>query len=745
MKKRNKLLLILSLVAFIAVISGVSYAYFVANITGKETASTLVIKAGTLSIVYSSGDTVTATGIIPSNEPWATKTFRVTGNNNTELSMSYYVTITVTTNTFSDGAIQFTLEGTNTSNNGSLIADIPMTPINGTTTYTTTTGLFNTGSNLYHDYTLNFYFPETGIDQSEDMQKAFVARVGIGSDEAYKDVPQHWTSATSGTLLYAMKNDSNNVISDTTWTIPGKQVSGVGNTSTFSISVGSSYRNYYWTYADSYSLDSSTGKFNLTGVHTGQFSSIYNSLPGKYIVGTSYSANSNSGNTAKTTTALTNLYMVDRVTYNSSGTSYVYYRKMAYWGQVATAYQSYYWTYGTGVTADTTNGSAATTKYQLTGVNTALYSTNKADLVGKYIISNSAGSNGNASDTPKPTNNLTYVYKVLAVGTDYFVYEEPAEAVLTTTEDDYGTSYYYRGAVTNNYVKFANMCWRIVRITGDGNIKMVLYNYNSNSVSNPCALSEDGTDKAFARYSGTTFQGGFKASPYNDNTYAGFMYGTAGSSTYEATHSNTTDTTILTNLKAWYDAKFSTVQKDLLADVIWCNDKSLASSSYNPDSWTGTINTGVGTVSTNYKTRERIYPVDSANPSLICPDASTSNNDYKKISKFTAADTINGNGALNGYKIGLLTSDELAFAGSKYQVANSAFYLYKNATSTNWWLLSPHYYSSGVYIAAVSNSGYTFQLVAGGSYAVRPAIALKYDVTVTGSGTQADPYVVSES
>ena len=41
-------------------------------------------------------------------------------------------------------------------------------------------------------------------------------------------------------------------------------------------------------------------------------------------------------------------------------------------------------------------------------------------------------------------------------------------------QDDYGVSYYYRGAVEDNYVTFADMCWRIVRIQGDGSVKLIL-------------------------------------------------------------------------------------------------------------------------------------------------------------------------------------------------------------------------------------------------------------------------------
>ncbi len=46
------------------------------------------------------------------------------------------------------------------------------------------------------------------------------------------------------------------------------------------------------------------------------------------------------------------------------------------------------------------------------------------------------------------------------------------ETGVFAMKDDYGMSYYYRGAVTNNYVKFANFYWRIIRINGDGSVRI---------------------------------------------------------------------------------------------------------------------------------------------------------------------------------------------------------------------------------------------------------------------------------
>lgn len=45
---------------------------------------------------------------------------------------------------------------------------------------------------------------------------------------------------------------------------------------------------------------------------------------------------------------------------------------------------------------------------------------------------------------------------------------------LIKSNDDIGTSYYFRGKITNNYVSFGNMMWRIVRINGDKTVRLIL-------------------------------------------------------------------------------------------------------------------------------------------------------------------------------------------------------------------------------------------------------------------------------
>ena len=323
------------------------------------------------------------------------------------------------------------------------------------------------------------------------------------------------------------------------------------------------------------------------------------------------------------------------------------------------------------------------------------------------------------------------------------------ERILSSTMDDYGLSYYFRGSVQNNYLVFANMCWRVVRIMGNGDIKIVLYNHNPNNVTNPCASSEDATDRAFAKYdsseNGQAGKSEFNPNK-NSNAYIGFMYGDVSGTTYEAVHANTIDSTILTNLKTWYDDKFTDDQKGMLADVIWCNEKRIASDNYNPNNWTGTYNTGIGTTKTNYAVRERLDPVATAAPSLVCLNSISTDNQYTKLSKYTASDTTYGNGDLDGYKIGLLTADEVAFAGSINATMSSSYtYLYKNASSTSWWTMSPGDFNSTTFMYMVSGTNGRISATNPTSvYGVRPAVALKTGTLVSGSGTQADPYVVME-
>lgn len=101
---------------------------------------------------------------------------------------------------------------------------------------------------------------------------------------------------------------------------------------------------------------------------------------------------------------------------------------------------------------------------------------------------------------------------------------------------------------------------------------------------------------------------------------------------------------------------------------------------------------------------------------------------------------VYGNGNLT-YKVGLLTADEVAFAGSVYGVHNRSTYLYENGTSV-WWTMSPKGYDASYTEVWRVGSGYLNEDSVTSSYALRPAIALVSTVTITGEGTSENPYIV---
>ena len=376
------------------------------------------------------------------------------------------------------------------------------------------------------------------------------------------------------------------------------------------------------------------------------------------------------------------------------------------------------------------------------------------------------------------------------------------EAVMSLAPDDYGISYYFRGNVQNNFVSFAGMCWRIVRITGDGSIKLTLYNYSSTN------CTQTGDTLAFARYSGTTYNTNFNGGrtksvnryygsqntlegndKYNDlilnprnnsyqllpllaiddsgsdNAYIGFMYGTPNSTTYAATHANINKSTILQNLETWYKAKL-TAYTEKLADTIWCNDKSTVKdvTMNHVGSENGVLNkvstvyNGLGYQKENtvYGSGNRLIPLDKSQgklpsamgPSLICPK----DNNGGKLSKFTVDDTVNGNGNLD-YKIGLLTADEMVLAGmaipstyvnNNYDETSVTSYLRSNAND-NYWTLSPVDFSGeGANVWYSDDVGFLDVDYVAFSNALRPVVSLKSATTISGgNGTASSPFVIN--
>ena len=274
---------------------------------------------------------------------------------------------------------------------------------------------------------------------------------------------------------------------------------------------------------------------------------------------------------------------------------------------------------------------------------------------------------------------------------------------LYDIEDDHGTSYYYRGSVTNNYVKFAGYYWRIIRQNGDGSVRILYAGTTPNATGSGLQIKT------------STFN-----STRTNPGYVGYMYGSTFNTSYEQTHANENDSKIKTELDNWYKTNIEDKGlSEYLADTGFCNDRSLDSGD------------GVSTTAHTYFKGYRRYV--NHEPSLICPQQ----NDL-----FTV-ENENGNQALN-YPIGLITVDELMLGGLVDGYLNRLSYTYSSA---HYWTMSPSFFhtsSTFAYEFIALSSGYAHYWGHVASvYGVRPVINLASNVEIeSGIGTANDPFVV---
>ena len=295
---------------------------------------------------------------------------------------------------------------------------------------------------------------------------------------------------------------------------------------------------------------------------------------------------------------------------------------------------------------------------------------------------------------------------VNADGTVTVTEAESQYGYLCKAKDAYGDSYYYRGNVTNNYVKFANFYWRIIRINGDGTVRVI---YDGTSAH---ANSERSADRQIGT---TAFN-----SNYNDNAYVGYMYGKTGASTYAETHANTNNSTIKTYLDTWYENNIKwRVNEQYIADNLFCNDRSFASNNSG---------TGAAKSATYYRWYNFANDANNNKMMLTCP---------QKNDAFTVNDISKGNGALT-YGVGLVTTDEIVLAGG-WSSYNPNYYLH---SGQDYWTMSPDYFDRGASVGRfVVSSGYAdanYGLMV--SYGARPVFNLKSEVLLQGTGTASDPY-----
>ena len=384
---------------------------------------------------------------------------------------------------------------------------------------------------------------------------------------------------------------------------------------------------------------------------------------------------------------------------------------------------------------------------------------------------------------------------IVAKGTPNFSKIAPnssEEDGLYAAEDDEGTSYYYRGAVRNNYVSFAGFTWRIIRRNGDGSVRLI---YSGKSTSDTGTSVTIGNsqynskywDPAYVGYkynekfslhenNGTTEYNWFtNTSKYNYGTGYTFdestkkftLTGTIKQLTWKDNH----DEIVSGNLYSCLNTSCNVVYKitgysndttmivqpisyssDSYADAVtnntnstmrgtldtWYKNNLTSYASYIADETfcnDRSVTGGSGyltTPTTYYGAFNRLY--DKKTPSLKCAQ----DNDKFKVSNASAK---------LDYPVSLITADEVAMAGGVWNTANSNYYLYNGQY---FWTLSPSlFYSdySSAYVWNVTPSGSLIHwYFVTNSFGARPVINLKADTLITkGDGTALNPYVVSIS
>ena len=263
------------------------------------------------------------------------------------------------------------------------------------------------------------------------------------------------------------------------------------------------------------------------------------------------------------------------------------------------------------------------------------------------------------------------------------------EGIYRVSDGMYGKySYYWRGAVTNNYVKFGGFCWRIIRINGDGSIRLI---YDGTTCHANGTSTVESIAKTNVVYNTLSSQ----------SNYVGWTYTGTSQRTLSGTSSNAKK-----QLDSWYNSNLAN-QTSKIADGKYCNDRNVGTGG-------ATTTWGITGLAFSYAAGTRR---NDKSPSLVC-----NSEDVYSL------------------KVGLITADEVMYAGGN-EKSNGSYYLYNGQY---YWTISPGGWQGGdAKVLYVSNNGASGGNPVTDAYGLRPVINLRSDVTFSGgNGTLDNPYVV---
>ena len=383
---------------------------------------------------------------------------------------------------------------------------------------------------------------------------------------------------------------------------------------------------------------------------------------------------------------------------------------------------------------------------------------------------------------------------IKAKGTPDFSKTATTDEGLFMAEDDEGESYYYRGAVKNNYVSFAGFIWRIIRRNGDGSVRMIYSGKKTSDTGEDVTIGKSQFNSKYwdPTYVGYKYNEDFSLHESNGTTaYDWFTnttkYNFGTGYTFDTSTKKFTLTGDIKQL-TWNDNHDEIVNKQLysclntscnvvykIVGYINTTQMRVQPISYSSNSLltaqTNKTDSPIKTKLDNwYKTNMTSYTSKLADETF-CSDRSTTSGsgylttpttiygaynrlqDNKKPSLKCSQDNdkfkMSNESAKLDYPVGLILADEVALAGGRgyYNEAyspNSNYYLYNGKY---FWTLSPSHFSSNYSYARVwyvmpSGCLLHWEGVTS-SFGVRPVINLRADTLITkGDGSALSPFVV---
>ena len=303
-------------------------------------------------------------------------------------------------------------------------------------------------------------------------------------------------------------------------------------------------------------------------------------------------------------------------------------------------------------------------------------------------------------------------------------------SIMYSGTDNDGTTYYFRGVVNDNWVKYGttsdnkSIWWRIIRINGDGTIRLIYAGTTDLNSNTPPGTTGTGTQITVENKN--TFCYGTSDCQYKDNKYVGYQYAD------KDVHGNGTDSYAADRANEWF-------KQNLLDEWNNGNGRIDNNAGFCADRTSYTNNTGTsegggaGTTPTYYATYIRFKKSGSWQnpqaPIFACINASD---------LFTYTGATKGTKSLT-YPVGLITADEVVYAGGFGGKNNESYYLY---TDQFYWTMSPSLMGSDADVFYVYMWGSLNETRVNNTYGVRPVISLKADTQFTGDGKSGSPFVI---